>query len=88
MPDVNMRNTVGAKTTSNQTKTFKNKSNYFRGLMNTWAFSQSLKDFTIGFKIIILLARLLTFIFYTLFYIVKSIVLFIIGFCQINKVIK
>lgn len=88
MPNINMQNTVGLKTATKPVNTPKNEPNYFKGLKNTWAFSQNLKDYTFGFKTIILLVRLLTFVFYSIFYLIKFIIFFVIGLCQRNKVIK
>ena len=77
MPEINMQSTLN----SNQT-------DYMKGLKKTWAFSQKLGDFTIPMKILILLARLLTFVFYSVYFLIKAIVLFIVGLCKTNKVVK
>lgn len=63
-------------------------SEFTYGLKRTWAFSQKLSDYSFGFKILILLARLLTLIFYSLFFLIKEIVLFIIAWCKRNKLIR
>ena len=77
MPEINIQSTLN----SNQT-------DYMKGLKKTWAFSQKLGDFTIPMKILILLARLLTFVFYSVYFLIKAIVLFIVGLCKTNKIVK
>lgn len=66
----------------------RNQSDYTNGLKKTWAFSQNLTDFTIPIKILILLTRLLTFVLYSVFFLIKAIILFIVGLCKTNKVFK
>lgn len=45
--------------------------NYLNGLNNTSAFSAKLSNYNFGFKLLILLARLITFVLYSVFYLLK-----------------
>lgn len=65
-----------------------NQTDFMKGLSRTWPFSQSLSDYTTPMKILILIARLITFVLYSIFFLIKAIVLFIFGLCKTNKVIK
>lgn len=88
MPDINLENTVAEQAVASEQMPKKKRSTYARGLMNTWAFSQKLSEFSIIFKLILILARLFTFVFYSLFFVLNLIVSFIVDICKKSKPFK
>lgn len=86
MQEINIENTVTERVSKETTTT--NSNSFSVGLMNTWAFSSRLSDYGIGFKALILLARLVTLIFYSLFFGIKQLAILIIGLCNRSRLFK
>lgn len=62
--------------------------NYIDGLNNTSAFKSSLSSYNLGFKLLILFVRLITLLFYSVFYLLKILWFVIYSICQQNKTAK
>lgn len=92
MPTVNMQNVVDKNNSrskqNNNPSTKKPNNSFVSGLNKTWAFRQKLSDFDNIFKVLIVVSRVITFIMYSLIYIIKSVFLLVFEVCKQNKIIR
>ena len=87
MPSINMQNAV-TDVTFNENTTATKSFGYVDGLKSTWAFSVNSREFNHIFKLLLLVARLFTLIFYSLYYVVRVVVRYISELCKKSKFAK